>query len=248
MSTIATVIYIHNYKYGPTDWRADIAESYQQTKKVHTDYTVVDGQVLRTVETTWEFASAIAYRSVQLPDPPPTFIYVDGTYRADPAYIFQKTHIKTTAYEAYGDTSYLVTIDDFNVLTGQVTHSVSVVDGKIPLAPTQNSALTNLVQQPTSASLEDNCGFVTTTTVINNQYLESAEDAATAARRQMQRDTAIVRRLKHAANPMMKLGDTVQIIDEKRGLDARHILTRRTFTLDANGGAEQVSEFEFWTR
>jgi hypothetical protein len=248
MPTVVKVLATYDYKYELALWRADIEEFFQKTKQVTTSYTVVDGQILATVETTWEFADAIAAKSPQLPDPPTTFLFVDGTYRKDAAFVFQKTHIKTTTYEAYGETAYLVTIEDYNVLTRELTRTVSIVDGKIPLAPTVNSALTNLILQPITIVLEDNCDFIDSRMTIDNQWLESEEDGSTVARRALQRETAIVRRLKHAANPMMRVGDTVRIVDDKRGLDARHIVTRRTITLDENGAADQVTESEFWTR
>ncbi len=248
MGTVTKVLATYDFKYELALWRKDIEESFQQTKQVTTNYTVVDGQILATVETTWEFADAIAAKSPQLPDPPTTFLFVDNTYRKDAAFVFQKTHIKTTTYEAYGDTAYLVTIEDYNVLTRETTRTVSIIDGKIPLAPTINSALTNLILQPITIILEDNCDFIESRTTIDNQWLESADDGATVARRALQRETAITRRLKQAANPMMKIGDTVRLIDEKHGLDARHMLTRRSITLDENGAADQVTEMEFWTR
>lgn len=248
MGTVTKVLATYDFKYELAIWRADIEESFQKTKQITTNYSVVDGQILATVETTWEFADAIAAKSPQLPDPPTTFLFVDNTYRKDPAFVFQKTHIKTTTYEAYGDTSYLVTIEDYNVLTRETTREVRIIDGKIPLAPTVNSALTNLILQPITLILEDNCDFIETRTTIDNQWLEDGQDGANASRRKLQRETAIVRRLKHAANPQMKIGDTTRIVDEKRGLDARHIVTRRTITLDENAAADQVTEFEFWTR
>jgi len=64
----------------------------------------------------------------------------------------------------------------------------------------------------------------------------------------MQRNTAIVRRVKHAANPLMKIGHTIRLVDPARGLDARHILTRRTIEMTDAGAADEVLEMEFWTR
>jgi hypothetical protein len=238
----------YDYKYEIGVWRADVEESFQIETKVQSDYTVADGQIVQQVDTTWEYQSAIAQESIQLPGPPVTFLYIDGTYRADAAYIFQKTHIKTTTYQAYGDSSYLVTIEDRDVLNNKVTRTTSIIDGKIPLAPTQSSALSNLIQQPISGVLEDNCGFAPATTIIDNIYLEDSTDAAKVARRQLQRDTAIVRRVKHGANPLMRLGQTIRLVDEKRGLDGRHVLTRRTIEVSADGAATETLEMEFWVR
>jgi hypothetical protein len=242
------VVVRHDYKYEPRLWRADVEESFQKTKQTRVDYTVADGQVVKTVETVWEFADAIAEVSAQTPEPPHTFLFIDGTYRKDSAYVFQKTHIITTTWSAYGDGAYLLTIEDYDVLTGKTTRTVSVVDGKIPLAPTINSSLTNLIQQPILTNLEDNCDFVNTRTDLANGYIEDGTDASKAAKRRQQRDTAVVRRVSHAANPLMQIGDTIRLVAEKRGLDARHVLTHKSITVDENGAADQKSEMEFWTR
>jgi hypothetical protein len=249
MAVITYVSRRYDFKYQAAIWRADVAESFQKTKQTRTDYTVVDGQVVKTVETTREFADAVAAVSPQfVPEPPATFLFFDKTYRKDSAYTFQKTHIKTTTFEAYGNDAYLVTIDDYNVLTGTTTRTVSIVDGKIPLAPTINSALTNLINRPILNTLEDNCDSIDSRTDIGNAWLEDTSDAAKATKRKLQRETAIVRRVKHAANPLMKLGHTIRLVAPKRGLDARHILVQRTITTDENGAADEALSMEFWTR
>jgi len=240
----------YDYKYEARVWRKDVAESFQKTKTVKTDYVVNDGQIAETIETTWEFASAKAARTNQLPDPPggTTFLYIDGSYRKEAAYIFQITHIKTTTYQAYGTDAYLLTIEDRDVLNNTVTTTTSIIDGKAPLAPTVNSALSNLIQQPILNVLDDNCDFIPGTDTIDGTYLDDGSDAAKAAKRAMQRNTAIVRRVKHAANPLMKIGHTIRLVDPARGLDARHILTRRTIEMTDAGAADEVLEMEFWTR
>lgn len=246
MPTVDTLLAAYDFKYEPRVWRSMIEQSFQKTKQSRTSYTTSDGQIVRTVEEIWEFESAKAARTPQLPDPPLTFLYIDRTYRKDPAFIFQRTRVKTTTYEALGDEAYLVTIEDFDVLNGTRTREVHIIDGKIPLAPTVNSALTNLIQQPISTVLSDNCDFIETRTTLDNQWLEDDQDASKAARRKHQRDNAIIRRLKHAANPLMQLGDTVRLVDAKRGLDKRHIVARRTITVSEDGAADQVTEFEDW--
>jgi len=245
---MSTVLAAYDYKYEANVWRGDVEETFQTSKRVTTDYTVVDGQILRTVETTFEFASAIAERSVQLPDPPTTFLYVDGTYRKDRVYIFQKTHIKTTTYSAYGDGAYLLTIDDLNVLTGVTTHTTSIIDGKIPLAPTVASSLSNLIQQPITGILDDNCDGITKTLVIDSEFVQDEGEAAKVAKRRMQRETAIVRRVKHSLNPLMKIGHTIRVVDPERDVDARHMLMGKHFTMDEKGSADEVLELECWTR
>lgn len=242
----------YDFKYETRVWRSEVAETLRQKKQVRTEYTInpASGQIVETIETTWEFQSAKAERTNQLPDPPGggTFLYIDGSYRANAAYIFQKTRIKTTLYEAYGDTSYRLTIEDRDVLNNVVVRSTSIIDGKAPLAPTVGSALTTLIQQPITGILDDTCGdYVPSTTVLDGAYLEDSSDAAKAARRKRQRDTAIVRRVKHGANPLMKIGQTIRLADQKRTLDARHILVGKTLEMREDGGADETLEMEFWT-
>jgi len=244
---MALTLAAYDYKYEPSVWRKDVNEAFQLIKKVKTDYTVVDGQIVQSVATTWTFDSAIAQRSVQLPPPPVTFLYVDGSYRADPAFIFQKTHVTTTTYSAYGETSYQLTIDDYDVLNNKLTRTVSIVDGKLPLAPTVNSALSNLIQLPVSAELDNNCDSVPSTLVIDNAWAEDPTEAGRVERRALQRATAIVRRFKHGANPLMRIGHTVRLVDAKRALDARHMLTHKTTVVGEEGGADQTTEVEFWS-
>lgn len=245
---MSVLLAAYDFKYEGSVWRGDVAEIFQPSKRVATNYIVADGQIIQTTETTWEYASAVAEKSIQLPDPPTTFLYVDGTYRADRVYIFQKTHIVTTTYSAYGAGAYLLVIDDLEVLTGIVKHSVSIIDGKIPLAPTVSSSLSNLIQQPINLVLDDSCDSIPSTVVVDNQYIQNEDEGSKMAKRRMQRETAIVRRVKHGVNPLMKIGHTVQLIDPKRGVDARHILLGKSFTMSVDGAADEVLEMEFWIR
>lgn len=248
MPTITNVIARYDYKYGATDWKKDVQETFQQISEDGTLYAVSDGQIVQTIETIWEWQSAVAEKSPQLPDPPATFIYADKTYRKDAAYIFQRTHVLTTTYEAYGDTAYKKTVDDFDVLRAQHTITVSIVDGKIPMAPTVGSPYSALINQPITEVLEDNCDFIETRTTIDSQYLQNWAEGATAARRKLQRETAVVRRVQMPANPLMRRGQTVRLVSRKRGVDKRHVLARRTITIDENGGAVMVPELEDWVR
>lgn len=242
------VLVSHDFKFEANVWRGEVAETFRKTKQIRTNYLVADGQIIKTVESTWEYASAEAERSVQIPEVPATFLYVDGSYRADPEYIFQKTHIKTTTYSAYGDTSYLLTIADLNVLTGVTQHSTSIVDGKLPLAPTVSSNLSNLIQQPITGVLDDACDTIPATIAIDSPYAQDEGEAAALAKRRMQRETAIVRRVKHGVNPLMRIGQTVQLIDDKRGVDARHIITGKSFSYSEEGAADETLEMENWIR
>jgi hypothetical protein len=236
-----------DWKYGGKDWRLDQAESFQQTRDIQTDYTVVDGQILKTVETTREFADAIAGVPINIRTGPP-YLFADGSFRKDPHFIFQKTHIKTTTYEAFGDGAYRLTIEDLDVLTGKITTSVSVIDGKIPLAPTVKSALSNLTQIPVLGILDATCDYVDTKEAVTVIYAGDDGETARAAKRRMQRATAIVRTVKRAANPLIRVGNTVRLIDAKRVLDARHMVVARTITIKEDGGADMTLTTEYWTK
>jgi hypothetical protein len=183
------------------------------------------------------------------PNTGPPYFYQDGNYRVDAAFIFQKTHIKTTTYEAISATSYDVTIDDYDVLTGVHTITHATIDGKLPLALTLNSALSNLIQRPLVGTLDDNCGFVPSSTPLNLPWAESASDIGVAAKRANQRATAILRRVKGKANPLIRIGDTVRLIDARRSLDANHMTVARVISINQETGeASMTLDLEDWTR
>jgi hypothetical protein len=248
MATVTRTLAHFDFQYGDADWRRDLEETFQLWQRIATDYTVVDGQVVREVETTWEFASAIAYVAIN-PITGPPYFYADGNYYADPAFIFQKTHIKTKTYSSISDNSYDITIDDYDVLLNKHTITHVQIDGKIPLAVTVNSALSNLVQQPLVGSLSDECGFVDSKQPIDLPWAESEADVAKATKRAMQRATAVVRRVKCKANPFIKITDTVLLIDDKRQLNAPHLVVAKTTTLNPETGeATDTIDLEDWTR
>jgi hypothetical protein len=222
-----------DFKYGSSDWREDREETFRKTQQVRTQYTVVDGQVVRTVETTTSYASALSAVGTDPTVGPPWF-YADKTYRADPAYKFQDTRIVTTTYEELSGDSYQVTIDDFDVLAGTHTITHKIIDGKIPLAPTKGSSLTNLLLRPVVVQYIQTCDFVENSTSIDLQYAETEDEMSAAVRRQRQRDTAVVRELDIPANPFIRAGHTVRLIDAGRSIDKRVIVVGGKVTHSAD--------------
>jgi hypothetical protein len=237
-----------DYKYSGADWRLDIVETFRRTKEVRTRYTTSDGQLLGTVETTKEYASGLAQVSTDPINGPP-FTYGDGSFHADPAEIFQTTHVKTTTYEDYSATSCLVTIDDFDVLKNKHTITKQVIDGKIPLAPTKKSALTSLILQPLVGKLLYNCAWVPNTVPLDLPYAENENEMGRAARRQQQRDTAIVRSITLPMNPRIRVGQTVRLIDKGRSIDAMHVVVAiKHIQNSQTGEARAELTLEFWNR
>ncbi|MDQ6892200.1 MAG: hypothetical protein M3167_06290 [Acidobacteriota bacterium] len=239
-------IYRHEWKYGAADWRRDLAETFGLLKIQSTKYRVVDGEIVETVDTITEYEDPIAGVPAN-PDGPPD-LYADGSYRADPVFQFINTHIVTTTYQATGPDSYTAQIDDFNILTGETTHRTVSINGSLPVAMTKGSVLSNLTQQPIVATLYDPCDFVSSKLAYTVEFAETEDDLSAVARRKMQRATAIVRKVTLAANPLIKIGDTVRLVSTQRLLDGLHIVVGRTITVDPVGDAKMLLELEFWTR
>lgn len=235
-----------NYKWAGNDWRKDDAETFQRTKEVRTTYTVFDGHIVRTVETTREWASAEAQVAAD-PVAGPPYFYADGKYHADVSEIFQTTHIKTITYESYSATSYQITIDDYDVLLNTHTITRQVIDGKIPLAPTTRSALTNLIQRPLVGTLAHTCEWVDNTVPLDLPWAEDPSDLSKAARRKAQRDSAIVREISAPANPLVRIGHTIRLIDAARSIDARHMLVNKAAKYDSKDASlKDDLTLEYW--
>lgn len=237
-----------DYKYGGADWRLDPAESFQKSKEIRTKYTTADGQLIRTVETTKEYKSGLAQVSTN-PIVGPPYLYGDGTFHADVSEPFQTTRVRTTTYEAFSETSYQVTIDDFDVLLNKHTISHAIVDGQIPLAPTKKSALTSLILRPIVGTLLYQCSWVPNTVPLNLHYAEDEDDIGKAARRQQQRDTAIVRTIDVPLNPRIREGQTGRLIDAVRSIDALHMIVgvKHTQSSETGKGVTHL-EIEYWNR
>jgi hypothetical protein len=205
---------------------------------------------VRKVETLKEWVAPIGSVPVS-PCAGPGYMFSDSSFRSQPAETFQTTHIKTYTYEARADDEYEVTLDDFNVLTGKTTRTVTLVQGQMPLAPTVKSSLTSLILQAFAGGYTDPCvanAFAGKQESLNVSWAENQADVNRAAHRAMQRATAIVRTIKGPADPNIRIGQTVRLIQPVRHIDACHMVVGRQFTVNPEGGAMQELELEEWMR
>lgn len=245
------LIEVHDYRYGDLDWRSEEAETFRVTKNVRTQYVQDEGRLSATRETTteWEDAAAIAPTD---PAASPPYLFADGSYRRDPAFTFQVTLIRQVAYQPQSLNDYQTTTTTFEPLSGEpASTEVSVSSGQIPMAPTINTALSTLVVQPVIATLTDDCldGFVESKKALNLQWAETEDDFTRQARRAMQRDSAIVRTIRMATNPQIKIGDTVRLVIPKRGIDALHLVIGRSITNNLETGDSTMTlTLEYWVR
>ncbi len=248
MSTLVTT---RDYKYSDGAWSKDVSESFQQTSEKRTDYTVEAGYI------TAETASEYGFYDRQVPKPSvattsPPYFFADGTWRAEQFFSLQLIAQTTTGYAASGSGNVTVVTATFNPATGQFSTETITIAGNAPRVTTVNSAYTTLVQQPQAGTLIDSCidaHYVPGKAGLTLQWAESQTEVATATRRQMQRDSAIVRRVKCAANPNRRPGDTVDMIDQKRSIDARHMLVgKRTTRNTETGAADDQLTLEYWIR
>jgi hypothetical protein len=247
----ATLIAARDYKYTDGRWARDVAESFQLVDEKRTDFVISAGYVTEQTESEYSFYNRIA-PSNATPETPPPYYFPDGTFRYDAAYSLQLTDRKTTSYASTGSSSLSVTTAVFNPATGQFDTTTITVAGNAPRATTVASTYTTTVQQPIAGTLIDDCidaHYVPGKVGLNLQWAESQAEANTAARRQMQRDSAITRRVKCAANPQMRLGDTVELIDQKRDVAAKHVIVAKRTTRNLEtGAADQQLTLEFWIR
>lgn len=248
MATVNTIVAKFDFKYSDSDWRKDRVETYQKSKEVATHYTVADGHVVQTIETTSTWASALSQISTT-PITGPPFLYADENFYADAAFIFQTTQIKTTDYQEFSSTSYRVDVDTFDVLNNKHKHETFYIDGKIPLAPTKQSSLSNLVMRPLVGTLNVDCDSVPSTDPLDLPYVETETEMGRATKRKMQRDNATVRTLSMPLNPLMEIGDTVDLIIHERTIHAKHILTAFSQMISSQTGeARGDLELEFWPK
>jgi len=247
----ATLVSQRDYKYSDGEWASSLAESFQMLTERRTDYTVLSGYITKQVESEYTFYDRVAPASTT-PETPPPYYFPDGTFRADPAYTLQLTAQKTTSYAATGANNLTVISSVFNPATGTFDVTSTTIAGNAPRATTVNSSYTTLVQQPQAGTLIDDCidgHYVPGKVGLSLQWAETQSEVNTAARRQMQRDSAIVRRVKAAADPTKRIGDTGLLVNQKRSINTRHLLVGKTTTRDlATGAADCQYSFEFWIR
>jgi hypothetical protein len=247
----STLVVAKDYKYSDGVWSNQVAETFQLVNEKRTSYIVSAGYITQQVQSEYSFYDRAAPASTT-PETPPPYYFPDATFRYDPAYTLQLTAQGTTDYAASGSSSVQVTTADFNPATGQFDTTTTTVAGNAPRAITVNSAFTSLVQQPTAGTLIDGCideHFVSGKASLDLPWAETAEEVNRATRRQMQRDSAMVRRVALAANPLMKIGDTVRLVDQKRTVAASHMLTGKKITRNTETGAANMQlTLEFWVR
>lgn len=247
----STLVVARDYKYSDGAWAAPLEESFQLISERRTDFTVLAGYITEQTESTYEFYDRTAPSS-ETPEAPPPYYFADGTFRVDPAFTLQLTSQKKTSYAASGIGNITVITSTFDPATQTFDLTSTTLAGNAPRATTINSAFTSLVQQPQAGTLIDDCidgHYVPGKVGLSLEWAESQTEMATAIRRQMQRDSAIVRRLKLAANPLMRIGHTYDVIVSKRAIDARHMLVGRKIARNLEtGGADMWLTLEYWIR
>lgn len=245
------VVVQNDHKYQSTVWRSDREETFQEIEQERTDYGITGGYIARQTESKWEFFNKPA-ASTPTPQSPPPYFFGDATFRANPAYTKQLTEVKTTSYESQGGNSIAVTVEEYDPVTGTTSGGTNVIFGTLPAAITRNSVFSRLVQRPISGTMIDGCidaHFVPGRTALNLEWAEDEDDIARATRRQMQRDSAVVRRLRCAANPLMRVGQIIMLIDLGRSIRAKHVLVAKKTTRNwETGDATAQLTLEFWPR
>jgi hypothetical protein len=246
-----TLVTQRDYKYSDGVWAAAVAETFQLVNEKRTDYTVEAGYITAQTESEYGFYDRAA-PAPSLATTTPPYFFADGSWRFDQAFSLQLIAQKTTGYAATGTSNVTVVTATFNPATEQFETSSLTIAGNAPRATTVSSVYTTLTQQPQAGTLIDDCidaHYVPGKVGLSLQWAENQTEVNTAARRQMQRDSAIVRRVKCAANPQMKIGQTVKIVDQKRTINAKHMLVaKRTSRNLETGAADMQLTFEFWIR
>lgn len=247
----STLVRAFDYKYSDGAWAAPLEETFQVISERRTDYTVLAGYITEQTDSTYEFYDRVAPSSTT-PEAPPPYYFPDGTFRAEAAFTLQLTSQKKTSYAASGIGNITVITSTFDPATGTFNITSTTLAGNAPRATTINSAFTSLVQQPQAGTLIDDCiagHYVPGKVGLSLEWAESQTEMATAIRRQMQRDSAVVRRVKCAANPSMRIGHTFDVIVPKRTIDARHMCVGRKIARNLEtGGADMWLTLEYWIR
>lgn len=241
---------IYDYRYGALDWRSEQVETLQVVKDDKTIYSSTFGTLTATQQTVTEWADKEAVAPADPLTSPPYF-FPDNTWRKDSAYTFQPTSVRTVAYQATGPDSYQVATTTLDPLTGQTSTDVQTFSGITPRVQTVNTALSSLTVQPVFATLTDDCldEFVESKKSVTTLWAETNTEMQNQMRRQMQRDSAIIRSWSMAANPQMKMGDTIRLVHPKRSIDALHILRDRTTTWNSEtGDCTMRLTVEYWVR
>jgi hypothetical protein len=240
-----------DYKYSDGLWAADVAETFQLVNEKRTDYVVEAGYITSQMESEYGFYDRAAPRPPDATTAPPYF-FADGSWRFDQAFTLQLIAQKTTGYAATGTSNITVVTATFNPATGQFETSSLTIAGNAPRATTISSVYTTLTQQPQAGTLIDDCidaHYVPGKVGLSLAWAENQAEVNTAARRQMQRDSAIIRRVKAAADPTKRIGDTGLLKNQKRSINAKHLLvSKRTTRNPETGAADCQYSFEFWIR
>lgn len=241
-----------DFQYGEKKFRFDDHETLRPSRFVKVAYTNVDGQQVRIEEATSRYWNAVGRLPAAPCDNQGGFFFADGGFRELSVDQFAIAQLKITEHEAVGTGGYSVATTVHSLIGGDVDRVFQVVPGKIPLAPTRRSALTAFVQSAYTSVITDDCvtqDFVQSArTAIDLPWAEDQSDVQRAATRRMQRATAIPRQVTLRANPLMKVGQTLRLIDATRGLDSKHLIVGRRITMDPSGGAMMELDLECWVR
>ena len=246
-----TVYQQHNYKFSPIDWKYDVVESFLVSRET-VDYYIANGGVLTDIRE--EITEYVNPTTTPPTDPlaSPPYLFGDGTWRLFAAYDYRQSLVRTTSYREHGVGSYEITVTLFDPTTGTTAPAtVQVVAGNIPGVPTAGSLMTGLVLRPMFGTLVDPAldEFVDSKKAMVMPWAETTDEISRATLRQMQRDSAIERTWKLAANPLIQVGHTINPIDPKRSIDDLELATGKTISYNTEtGDCSMRLTTEAWVR